>query len=48
MAGLIYHGIDYSCAEALMRARRLRDRAQLLEDLQVMEGAAKKGLNRRE
>lgn len=48
MAGLIYHGIDYASAEVMMRARRLRDRAQLLADLQVMEGAAMTELNRRE
>lgn len=48
MAGLIYHGIDYSAAQVVMRARRMRDRAQLLEDLQVMEGAVMRELNRRD
>lgn len=48
MAGIFYVGIDYTAAEALLRARRAPERAKLLADLRVMEYAALKGLNRRE
>lgn len=48
MAGMFYTGLDYAAAEALLRARRTPKRAQLLEDLRVMEFAALKGLNRRD
>lgn len=48
MAGIFYVGLDYTAAEALLRARRSRNRPQLLADLQVMEFAALKELNRRD
>jgi hypothetical protein len=48
MAGIFYVGLDYSAAEALLRARRAKNRAQLLADLRVIEYAALKGLNRRD
>lgn len=47
MAGIFYSGLDYGAAEVLLRARRAKNRAQLLADLQVMEFEALKGLNRR-
>jgi hypothetical protein len=48
MAGLYYVGLDYSAAESLLRARRAKNRVQLLADLRVIEYAALKGLNRRD
>jgi hypothetical protein len=48
MAGIFYSGLDYGAAAVLLRARRSSNRAQLLADLQVMEFAALKGLNRRD
>lgn len=48
MAGLYYVGLDYSAAEALLRVRRAKNRPQLVADLQVIEYAALKGLNRRD
>ena len=37
---LLYVGLDYPAAEALMRARRLRNRDILFDDLRAMERAA--------
>lgn len=48
MAGIFYSGLDYAAAEALLRVRRTPKRAELLADLQVMEIAALKGLNKRD
>jgi len=48
MRGLIYLGLDYAATEALMRARRLRDRERLFDDLRAMERAALPGMNARD
>lgn len=44
MSGAV--GLNYAAAEAVMRIRRLRDRAHLLDGLRVMERAALRELNR--
>lgn len=46
MSGAVL-GLDYQGVEALMRIRRVRDRAALFDDLQIMERAALRALNRR-
>lgn len=43
--GLIWLGLDYAAAEALMRMKRMRARDRLMSDLQVMERAALPVLN---
>lgn len=45
MAGLYYLGLRYEAVESAMRMRRVKGRATLFDDLQVMEGAALAALN---
>lgn len=46
MSGTVL-GLDYPGVEALLRLRKVRDRAAVFADLQVMERAALEVLNRR-
>ncbi len=48
MAAAVHLGLDYVAAEAVMRMRRVKDRAVALEDLRAMEAAVLPLLNRRE
>lgn len=43
-----YTGMNYPGIESVMRIRRIKDRAALFEDLQVMEFAALEVLNKKE
>lgn len=46
MSGLL--GLDYTAVAWLLRLYEVEDQRALLEDLQVMEGAAMMALNKRE
>lgn len=46
LGGSAYIGIDYTAAEAVMRMRRVKDRAAALDDLRSMEAAVLPILNK--
>ena len=46
MSGLI--GLDYSAVQWLLRLYGVEDQRSMLEDLQVMEGAALAAISRKE
>lgn len=44
--GKVYQGLDYTAVESVLRMLKVRNRAEVLSGLMVMEGAALKVLNR--